>query len=195
MPSKSLLRRGFKKEAEDIGERYRAELSLAETDPLDAFILAKHLEIPVFSVSNAFEGEENNSSFIRLNNPANFSAMWMPNEDGDKIIIHNDKHSPARQQSNIMHEIAHILLEHSIPNEVAKLCALYGLHYVNPLHEEEAKCLGGCLQMTRKCLEWAYTNLKTENKIAEYYNASVDMVKFRTNSTGVLIQRFRARKY
>lgn len=187
MPSKSVLKRGFKAEAERLAEQYRGELNLSKFDPLDAFLLAKHLEIPIFSVEEAFEGDKNNPHFSIMSNTSLFSAMWMPNEDGDKIIIHNANHSYYRQQSNIMHELAHIIRKHEMPEETAQLCWLFNLHYYNPVHEQEAKYLGGCLQITRAGLLWA-VKTHSEEQISKYYNASSEMVRFRLNATGVLKQ-------
>lgn len=129
MPSKSVLKRGFKAEAERISERYREEMGISKFDPMDAFALAKHLDIPVVSVDELDELPEEHLN--RLRQPSKFSAIWMPNEDGDKIIIHNAWHSSKRQQSNIMHELAHIIRKHEIPEEIARLCLLLNLHYYN----------------------------------------------------------------
>jgi hypothetical protein len=130
MPSKSLLRWGFKKQAEDLAEKYRLELRISKFDPLCAFKLATHLDIPIYSVAQAFEGRESEPAFAVMNNPAKFSAMWMPNEDSEK----------------------------------------------------------------RAGLQWALKNLGSEEKIAEYYTASIDMVKYRINTTGVLIQKNRSQR-
>lgn len=189
MPSKSLLKRGFKAEAERKAEKYRDEIGVSKFSPLDAFALAKHLEIPIFTVNEAFEGNLDSPYVSKLNDTSLFSAVWMPNEDGDKIIIHNNNHSIKRQQSNIMHELAHIICEHEIPEEAAKLCLLLNLHYFNKEHEEEAKYLGSCLQITRSGLQWALKQDYSHEKISDYYTASIDMVKFRLNTSGVLIQR------
>lgn len=187
MPSKTVLKRGFKAEAERISERYREELSISKFDPLDAFLLAEHLEVPVVSVDE-LEGFPSDHLNI-LRQPSKFSAIWMPNQDDDKIIIHNNHHSPKRQQSNVMHELAHIIRGHEIPEQAAKLCLLLSLHYYNTEQEQEAKYLGGCLQITRAGLQWALKRNYSEEQISDYYNASLDMVKYRLNATGVLIQR------
>lgn len=187
MASKSFLKRGFKAEAERISERYREEVGVSKFDPLDAFALAKHLEIPVISIEELNELPEEHLN--RLKEPSTFSAIWMPNEDGDKIIIHNTKHSPKRQQSNLMHELAHIIRRHEIPDDIARLCLLLNLHYYNKEQEEEAKYLGGCLQITRAGLQWALNRNFTKEEIADYFNASLEMVIYRLNTTGVLIQR------
>lgn len=192
MPSKSLLKYGFKAKAERLSEQYRAELSISKFDPLDAFALADHLEIPIYAVDE-FEGQVAEKHLERLKDTSRFFAMWMPNSDGVKIIVHNNHHSIKRQQSNLMHEIAHIILKHEISEEAAQLCFLYGLHYFNTEQEQEAKFLGACLQITRPGLLWALKRSFTPQEISEHFNASVEMVQFRINSTGVLKQRFRMR--
>ncbi len=182
MPSKSLLERGFKSKAEKIAEEYRAELGISKFDALDAFALAEHLNVSVFTVDDAFD-DKSSPHYISMSDTTKFSAMWMPNEDGDKIIIHNANHSKYRQQSNVMHELAHIIRGHKVPEAHAKLCAQYNLHYFNTLHEQEAKHLGGCLQITTPGLLWALKRF-TEDQISEYYCASIEMVKYRIGVSG-----------
>ncbi|HYG40565.1 MAG TPA: ImmA/IrrE family metallo-endopeptidase [Cytophagales bacterium] len=179
MASKSILPRGFKAEAERLSESYRAHLKLSKFDPLDAFKLANFLGIPIVSFYD-FVDEQIAS---KLENT--FDAMWMPNADGDKIIIHNTKQSAFRQQSNLMHELAHIIRKHEIPDEIKNLVVPLNLHYYNELHEQEAKYLGGCLQITRAGLFWALKRKFTYEQISDYFGASVDMVRYRVNSTGV----------
>jgi Zn-dependent peptidase ImmA (M78 family) len=189
MPSKSVLERGFKTLAEKISEDLRKELRIAKFDPLDAFKLAAHLNAPVFSVSEVFADEPTSPQAILLNNPDLFSAMWMPNAEGIKLIIHNSNHSKFRQQSNIMHELSHIIRKHEIPDETARLCLKFNLHYYNPIHEQEAKYLGGCLQITRAGLLWALKQGMSHTEISEYYCASHEMVKYRLGITGAERQR------
>jgi Zn-dependent peptidase ImmA (M78 family) len=189
MATNSALKRGFKKEAEEISEKYRAELGISKFAPLDAYVLAEHLNVPVFSVNQLFEGMEDSPAFLRMSDTAYFSAVWMPNEDGDKIILHNTNHSKKRQQSNIMHELSHIIRGHEVPDECARLCMQFNLHYYNKEHEKEARYLGACLQITRPGLFWSLKKNYTEEQISEYYNASLEMVRFRLNASGVLKQR------
>lgn len=187
MASKSLLQRGFKAKAERLGEMYREQMRISKFAPLDAFNLADYLQIPVVDLETFKTLPDQH--LARLKDPSQFSAMWMPNVEGDKIILHNQYHSGKRQQSNIMHELAHIIRGHEIPEEAAKLCFLFGLHYFNEEQEQEAKYLGACLQITRPGLLWALKQGMNEDQISEYYNASTDMVRFRINATGVLKQR------
>ncbi len=184
MPSKSLFPRGFMAAAERMGEQYRTELGISKFDPLDAFALAKHIDIPVFSVEDAYKDNFQDPSYTLLSDTSKFHAMWMPNEDGDRIIIHNANQSKNRQQSNIMHELAHIIRNHEIPTAYAILCADFGLHCYNPIHEQEAKYLGGCLQITKPGLLWALKHFTVE-EISERYTASIEMVNYRIGVSGV----------
>ena len=184
MPNKSDFVYGFKSKAENLAIKYREELGLTKFKPLNAFILAKHLDIPIFSVEDAFKGNENHPDYLKLNNTDCFNALWMPNCDGDKIIIHNSNHSAFRQQSNLMHELAHIILDHKIPDEIAKICSLYKLHYYNKEQEGEAKFFGACLQITKPAVLWVLKENWTEERISQYYSASNEMVKYRLNVSG-----------
>jgi len=159
-------------------------------DPLNAFQLAEHLGVSVFSVEDIF-GDHSLPEYVNMCDTAKFSALWMPNQDGDKIIIHNEHHSKFRQQSNLMHELSHIIREHTVPDNYAVLCAQFGLHYYSPQQEQEAKYLGGCLQITKPGLLWALKHGRSNEWISEYYNASLDMVHYRLGVSGVLTMRCR----
>jgi Zn-dependent peptidase ImmA (M78 family) len=189
MAKKSILPRGFKSQAERLSRDFRSQLNLNEIAPLCAFKLAEHLDIIVEPMENILTPKQ-----IDILKDT-FSALWMPNVDGDKVIIHNNFHSAHRQQSNVMHEIAHIIRKHEIPEEIKILRLPSNLIYYNELQEEEAKYLGACLQIPREGLLQALKQNRTEAYISEHFSASPQMVKYRLNSTGVLKQISRSRLY
>jgi Zn-dependent peptidase ImmA (M78 family) len=180
---------GFKTKAEVIAESCRSEMGLPAESALDAYQLASHLGILVQSVDQIL----NESDALKLigtrSNPVEFSALCMKNCDGDKIIIYNPNHSLPRQQSDLMHEIAHILRKHEMAEEVKQLLGKVNLRSFDHFQEEEAEILGGCLQITRKGLLWAMYQNYTYQQMADYFKASLDMVKYRIFSTGVEKQR------
>jgi Zn-dependent peptidase ImmA (M78 family) len=105
------LRRGFRTEAEQYAEEFRTELGLAIDGPLDPFQLAAHLGIPVVPLSELPDLDPACLRFFLGDWQSMFSATTVV--DGTyKMIIHNDAHHPYRRHSNVMHEIAHILLGH-----------------------------------------------------------------------------------
>jgi Zn-dependent peptidase ImmA (M78 family) len=159
----------------------------------NAFALAKHKKIPVFIFEEILCDLETEKNL--LNNHPSFSALYTINRDGQKIILYKNTDSSARQQSNIMHEIAHILLEHSIPKDLINLANQFGLTYNNLLQENEAKFLGGCLQLTIPSLFASLKNNMTHLEIAEKYFASIEMVNYRINISGVQrVRQYQARK-
>ena len=115
--------------------------------------------------------------------------------DGSQFIIYNDSHADVRQESTIMHEIAHILCGHEpkIPLETHGINL--PLRDYNAEHEAEAEWLGGCLQLPREGLIWALKNGMSVEEIAKNYHASLKMTKYRIGKSGAKIQVDRGRKY
>lgn len=187
MPGKDDFQRGFKTRAEKLGISVRKDLNLAEYDPLDAFSLAEHFDISILSIDQIFADCPTHSAFKTLKSKDGFNAVLMTNYVGEKIIIHNTNQSAKRQQSNLMHELAHLILKHDVNTESVRIAQQYGLKYVDTLHENEAKYLGGCLQISRPALLWAVKSMN-EIQMSEYYSASIEMVKYRLRVSGVLKQ-------
>jgi len=193
--SKSILPHGFKAQAERISEAYRKELGLTIFCPLDAFRLAEYLEVPIVCITKTLSQDDLVKLIGTKSAPKDFSATRMINCDGDNIIIHNSNNSPYRQQSDIMHELAHVIRNHQTSIEVKRLCYLLNLQSTNAVQEEEAKYLGACLQMTRAGLFWAFKRNFTYEQISAHFSASLDMVQYRVNSSGVAKQlEYKARK-
>lgn len=90
---------------------------------------------------------------------------------------------PARYQSNLMHELTHILLNHPMVGFDPQT----GLPMREPHYEDEAIYLGSCLQIPRLGLQWASQKGYTRQEIAEYFGASEEMVRFRCNMIGITV--------
>ena len=178
------FRKGFKTWADNITVDLRKQLGLYDTSPLSAFDLCKHLSIPIWQPSDVV-GLPNEKLDELLNSGSEFwSAATIPLDNGGHIIIHNPKHSPARQQSNLMHELAHILCEHKISEDIQKSGLASFLRCHNDNQEHEAEWLGACLQLPRPALIWALKRNMTIEQISESYYSSIEMTKFRVNITG-----------
>lgn len=177
------LIKGFKTKAEKISINLRRELGLKPHSPLCAFDLANFLDIEISDPLSAGLSVKEANSLMSSN--SGWSAMTVDRKTMPKVIIHNIKHSASRQQSNIMHELAHIICEHPFPEIKIINNKPLPLRNYNPQYEAEAEWLGANLQITRKGLVWCgYQKMKTE-EISEYYNASIQMVRYRLNITGV----------
>jgi Zn-dependent peptidase ImmA (M78 family) len=180
---KSILKRGFKAEAERTAVRYRKELDLPEIAPLCAFKLADHLSIEVCKATEFLSLPEEASSMQAYD--FGWSALAMIPASGKKIIIHNPFSTPARQQSDVMHELSHIICGHTFNDEELDFEVPMGMRSYNELFEEEAKCLGSCLQITREGLLWGLRKKMTNHQLSEHFNASIEMIEYRVRMTGV----------
>ncbi|MCX6350242.1 MAG: ImmA/IrrE family metallo-endopeptidase [Bacteroidetes bacterium] len=113
MANKSILKRGFKAKAEKLAIEHRKELGLHPWEFLCAFKLAEYLKIKVYDILEFVTStEEINMLSGKNGKNCEWSALTMITQTGNQIIIHNSFHSEARQQSNLMHELAHIICKH-----------------------------------------------------------------------------------
>lgn len=183
--NKANYRRGFKKWADEKVIEIRMQLGLYASSPLCAFKLCEFLKIPIIEPSNVQGLSDDYLNELIGAGSTHWSAATIPIIDGKYIIVHNPTHSPARQQSNLMHELAHILCGHRI-SENTKSTGLSGfLRNLDITQEDEAEWLGSCLQLPRPALIYSLKKKMTLEKIAEYYNCSIEMVNYRINITGV----------
>ncbi len=172
----------FKSRCESIAVEQRRQLGLRAYDPLPAEHLITKLEgqalppdkvpnMPSASVDVLLENKDWSAGIIRRNPLL--------------IVYHPDHfHVSARHQSNLMHELAHVLLNHPMIG----FDPVTGLPLRDSHYEEEATYLGGCLQIPRLGLQWASQRGYTWKQIALYFGASEGMVRFRCNMTGINIK-------
>jgi Zn-dependent peptidase ImmA (M78 family) len=115
-----------------------------------------------------------------------FSAATFRLSGGRRVVVYNPLHSRGRTRSNQAHELAHIILEHS----VRTIEQVGGLTFLtcDIEQEEEADWLAGCLLLPRELLFREAKKGKTFVEIAKIHETSEAMAKFRLNASGVLIQ-------
>ena len=180
------MKRGFKAEAERHAAFYRNELLLKERDPLPARDLAVHLKITLMTPSEIPGITDELLDVLLITGKNNWSAAIL--KCGEKeFIIYNPTHSPYRQESDIMHEIAHSICKHEF-NELETTVAggIIPLRKYNKDQEDEAEWLGACLQLPRTALFYYYKIKKLKvPEISQLFNASEKMVNYRLGISGV----------
>jgi Zn-dependent peptidase ImmA (M78 family) len=185
------VRRGFKSHAERIAAETRAELRLDCTQRLVPARLADHLEIPVFTMSEAAK-QVQRTSFVRYFSQIDtdsFSAVTVF-RGYRRLIVHNENHHPHRQASNLAHELSHTLLEHE-PSPVSKA---NGERYWDSEMEEEATWLAGALLIPRDGALTMARSGGTIETIAAHYGTSETLCRWRIRQCGVdkQVERWRA---
>lgn len=174
------LRRGFKSEAESYACEFRRELTLLPTAPLDMFLLASHLLVPVLALTE-LRDEIDPLKFHVLTVPSKkpFSALTLF-RGRHRSVVYNDTNAPVRQQSDLAHELAHAILDHppsGLTNESG------GRRYCKEL-EDEAACLSGVLLVP---LVAAIAILKSGSSLqnaSDQYNISLPLLRMRVNQSG-----------
>lgn len=178
------MRRGFKSWAEKLSSEQRSVLALSPEASLPARTLAKHHRIIIIEPGEIPGIPQNVVDQLLQFDPSSWSAVSFE-RNGCYLIIHNPVHSPYRQESNLMHELAHILCNHQPSHLVHSAMLPFAIRTYNSEQEEEAKWLGGCLQLPRAALIWAVCRGMSDAMIAKHYIASKDLVRYRRQMTGI----------
>lgn len=111
---------------------------------------------------------------------------------GQPLIVYNASHAETRQQSDLMHELAHLICEHKPARIEPPGRFPWALRTFDPVQEHEAEWFGGCLQIPRAAILFLVRRGYDNESIAKQFSASEDMVRFRRNMTGVDKQIARA---
>lgn len=180
-------RRGFKTEANSIALEVRSELGLSVLDPLDPRRLADHLAVPILSLSEIAADRPIVKHLITVE-PDVFSAVTVFNGT-QRTIVHNDGHSPARQNSNLAHELAHGLLQHPPTPALDDR----GCRHWSQTIEDEASWLSGILLVTEPATLEIAKGRWSQAAAAEHFGVSVPMIRFRVNATGAVARTNRSR--
>jgi Zn-dependent peptidase ImmA (M78 family) len=185
------MKRGFKAEAERLAVRLRRELAVPAAARLDVRKLAHHLGIKVREAQELVP-----EALLRQLNefqPGCFSAatIYLPN--GEIVAVVNTVDvTDARTDSDLAHEIAHVLLRHQ-PSRVDRLGDLTFFD-CDPEQEAEANWLSGCLLLPRTLVLTEARQGLTAEQIAKKHKVSNEMARFRLNASGVHFQVARSRR-
>ncbi len=174
------MRRGFKAEAEATANRLRSELGLEVADRLDPDDLARHVGATVRCADELTD----RSKLEQLEDlqPGAFSACTLT-IGSQHVIIYSPLSSEGRRNSDVCHEVAHIVLGHEV-GEVQQVGQLM-FFTCDPDQEQEANWLAGCLLLPRPLLLAAARRRLAVADIAVEYGVSEQMAGFRLRATGV----------
>jgi hypothetical protein len=174
------LPRGFKANAERESVRYRQELGLRPSQALDITRLAGHMKVRIVSAGDLIDISRL-EELERIQAYA-FSAATFE-ISGRNIIVTSPLRTPGRLASDVAHELAHLALEHQL-SEVREIDGV-PFRTCQPDEEEQATAFGGTLLLPRPLLLAAARQGLGPEEIAKEFNVTVEMARFRYNSTGV----------
>ena len=186
------MERGFKSRCEEMARSLRRELGLRPTDPLDAKELADYLGVYIWSVEDLPLDSDGLEQLVERD-PDSWSAVTVSASGKEAIIVHPN-HRRGRYSSDVMHELAHLLLGHE-PSTVF-FAGQEGvvLRGFNKELEEEASWLAGALLLPRDALLKMQVRRLDPDSVCENYGVSRRMLDYRTRVTGVERQIMGRRK-
>jgi hypothetical protein len=174
------MRRGFKAEAERRAASVRKEMGKRPSEYVPAAELARYAGAEIRAADEL-------TSLTKLETleelqPGAFSACTFT--IGNRhIVVYSPLASPGRTQSDITHEVAHLLLEHSVKS--VETIAGVSFFTCDEEEEQEANWLAGCLLLPRPLLLAAARRGMSSSAIADTYGVSENMAAFRLRTTGV----------
>ena len=175
------LRRGFKAEAERLARDIWSAMCLKPSDRMDARKLAKHIGCVVHSAGKLVDIEKL-KALRRIQDNAFFACTFeLPS--GRRAIVYNPLMADTRRNSDIAHEVAHIVLGHRL----SRLERLKSVAFLScdKQQEEEAIWLAGCLLLPRFALANDLAKHMATETIAKNRVVSKAMVDYRVRVTGV----------
>ncbi len=177
------LPRGFKTHAEKEALRWRHELGTGPTAAVDLLALAGRLGIAVLGADELVDRER----LVELENLQAFAFSAATFQIGDRrFIVTNPLRSPGRLTSDTAHELAHVLLDHTL-TEIQQIAGI-PFRTCSPDQEEQATAFGGTLLLPRPLLLAAAHRGDLAETIADTHHVTPEMARYRYNTTGVAKQ-------
>jgi len=181
-----VYKRGFKSWCENTSAALRTELKLGATDALDPRQLAAHLDIVVWKLEEIPGIPTECVAALRADSDSWSAATVCVGTR--HVVILNSSHSPARMNSDFMHELSHLVLAHTPARVDVSTDQILLLSTYNRAQEDEANWLSGALLLPRDALFNIRKKQLTNQTACRSYGCSQDMLTFRFRVTGVDLQ-------
>jgi len=179
----NLFERGFKSRCENLSAMVRSKLGLKQDDPLPYKQLAGYLSVDIIELANLQHLGNDSKTYLASDEGNEWSAVTVASPKR-VIVVANPSHSEARRSNSIMHELAHVILEHAA-GRVYLTGDGFALRDYDDKQEVEADWLAGSLLLPRVALE-KLARLHTPKTAAlSEYSVSSDLYDFRRRMTAI----------
>lgn len=178
------MKRGFKSQCERRSAELRKTLGVRPDGPLDAKTVAAHYGVTVWTEADVKGLEPEDRNQLCVEDAESWLAVSI-RIDARFLIIVNSGHSVPRVNSMTMHELAHIILGHSLVS-----VGLTDEGYLVPMNydqeqEDEANWFAGALLLPRPALVAIRRNGLPDSVAQSLYGVSSEMLQWRLRMTGV----------
>lgn len=182
-----MFERGYKTWCEKYSADIRSKLGTPKDGPLDTRALAKLLGVRVWTPHD-IPGLSAEALDVLLRNDGKSPSCWSAVTvvvQTKVVVVLNSSHSPARQASDLTHELAHRIRGHQAREVSLSEDGIMLLSSYDKLEEEEADWLSGCLLLPRDALILIRRNRMDDAEAALAYGVSAKMLSYRMAMTGV----------
>lgn len=186
----ALFERGFKSWCENTAVVIRRRLGVNSTAPLSPYLLADKLGVVVWKLEDVAGLGQETLKYLSSAQGDEWSAITVIAND-EEIILINPTHSIARQSTDLMHELAHIIKKHDAAKVFVSESG-YALRTFDERQEAEADWFAGTLLLPRAVLEYCAYNHIPLYTVLEDYAVSKTLYNYRVRMTGVNRQYGRA---
>lgn len=180
------MRRGFKAQAERSAAAARDALGVPPNAPIDPWAFAAHLGVRILEFAKLGLSAQETSQLTIIDGDS-WSAMTLQ-LDGAFAIVLNPAHAITRQRNDLMHELAHIELEHAPARVEVSERGLLLLSDYSDEQEQEADWLAAALLLPREGLVKLRSARHSTPEIANRYGVSEALCEWRLRMTGVDVQ-------
>ncbi len=182
----NLLERGFKARSENISALIRSKIGIVADAPLEYQRLAEYLSVDIIELANLRYLDAESKTYLASEAGREWSAVTVANPQR-VIVVTNPSHSRARRSSSTMHELAHIILEHT-PCQIFVTEADLALRDYDDKQEAEADWLAGALLLPRVALQKLAYGRTSRDQALDEYAVSPDLYEYRKRMTGIAKQ-------
>ena len=161
----------------------REQLGIHKHAPLDPWIYADALGVLVFGAGDLDLAPEHAQQLLERDS-SSWSGMTLY-EDSVHVVVLNSSHSRVRQCSTLMHELAHILLDHVPASVQVSESGIILLSDYSDEQEDEADWLGAALLLPEAALLDLRGSGMSGADVARHFSVSEDLCTWRCRMTGV----------
>ena len=183
-----MIRRTFKKLAEDIAGQVRERLNLSLSAPLDPLKLAEMMSIEVLAPEQLRDFPVDCMHRLELGYSENWSTV-MVRSGKYCLIVLNTARTSTQSKSDLAHELAHIILRHKCSLRFVTPGAEIAIQLYNGEQEEEAKWLAECLLLPRDALFYTQKRGLTDEEVCAAYGVDQALLRFRSKANKVMQMR------
>jgi Zn-dependent peptidase ImmA (M78 family) len=179
-----VLNRGFKSQCERRSIELRRQMGRTANEPLLSSDVAQHYNVTVWSPSEIRGIPSGDLQHLLGAGYEEWSGFTLRHSERDLIVV-NSAQSVRRQNSVVMHELAHIILGHELVSGVFTDNEYFVPRTYGQDQEDEAAWLGGTLLLPRSALLWMRSRRMSDEEAATHFQVSPDLLKWRIRMTGI----------